>query len=124
MMLRRTWVAVLAFALVGHAFAAGRTRHVEPTPIDAAAFEQLVGALKSESFAGGKLDYLRAIHGLYLFNGAQATEVLGTFDFWNDRLDGLRLILPANSATVGAILRYFEAAPDLYKSEARRILRL
>ena len=114
-------VTLLLAAGVAHGASSHRT---QPRLIDQERFVQLLAAIDDEKFADGKLTQLRITQGLYLFSGAQAVAVLGSFEFWNDRLEGLRLILPADSACVGAILRYFEAAPDSYRSEARRILRL
>lgn len=95
-----------------------------PRPIPADVFAQLFDAMKGESFPDGKLEKLRAITGgkRYLFDSGQAITVLGLFSFWNDRLEALRLLPLVDAASARAVRRYFEPAPDAYRSEAQRIL--
>lgn len=126
-MAMRTLVA--AIMLTGVATTALAVPHVQPRPprpIDAATFVQLVDAVKRESFVDGKLEHLRSVAGgkRYLFTGGQVIALLDAFTFWTDRIEALRLlpVLDRNNATI--VARYFNSAPPITRTEARRILSL
>jgi hypothetical protein len=120
----RPIVAVLLVAVAADAIAMPYVQPRPPRPVPAEVFAQLVDAMRGESFPDGKLERLRAVSGgkRYLFDSGQAITVLDLFAFWNDRLEALRLLPLVDAASARAVRRYFESAPDAYRSEAQRIL--
>lgn len=120
----RPLFAALLLAVAADASAMPYVQPRPPRPIPADVFAQLVDAMTAESFPDGKLEKLRAVAGgkRYLFDGGQAISVLHLFSFWNDRLAALRLLPLVDAASARAVRRYFESAPDGYRSEAQRIL--
>ncbi len=118
--------ATLVLVLSGSAGAVPFVRRRPPVPIDAATFAQLVEATKAEAFPDGKLAQIRNVAAgrRYLFTGPQIVTLLELFTFWYDRVEALRLTSPSDAQNAAAVLRYFEPAPGLARSEARRILGL
>lgn len=119
--------ALAALLLVVAAADAVATPYVQPRPprpIPADVFAQLVDAVKAEDFPDGKIERLRAVSGgkLYLFTSSQAITILELFTFWTDRVTALRLLPLVDGKHAAAVLRYFDAAPEVVRSEARAIL--
>ncbi len=123
---RRSWMimTVVLFAVSPQLSYGKPWRTRSPTPIDAETFQRLWTAVQAEPFADGKLEQLRAVAGgnRYTFAGPQAVALLRGFNFWSDRLQALRLLPVVNFDEAGAVVAYFDSAPALLRSEARRIL--
>ena len=120
----RTLAVALCLSAVTQAWAAPYRKLRPPERIDATTFSQLVDAVKAERFSDDKLGRLREVAGgrSYLFSGAQVLTLLPLFVYWLDRTAALRLLPLADREDAPAVLRYFEPAPALVRSEVRTLL--
>lgn len=122
--------APILLVLAFFAFSTGAdARQCFPHPprlIDPVTFDQLLGAVKAEPFADGKLERISAVAGGrgYLFTSGQVVELLDAFTFWIDRLAALRLLPLIDYNHALAVLGYFDPAPATIRSEAKRVLDL
>ena len=123
------WLSLLMLVLgATSAQAVPTLRRPQPPqrPITAADFGELLAAVNAEPFGNAKLECLRAVNGSrsYSFDGQQALALLGSFEFWVERVEALRLlpIIDRDRASVDAVRLFFEGAPALLRAEAQRVL--
>jgi hypothetical protein len=120
----RMIAAALLLLFATHALATPARPFRPPRVIDPTALGHLVDAIKAETFTDGKIGRLREVAGgrAYLFTGSQTLTLLPLFTYWTDRVEALRLLSLADPQEAPRVLRYFDPAPELLRSEARTIL--
>lgn len=125
-MVRSSILLVLAFFAFSTVASARPCFPRPPRPIDPVTFDQLLGAVNAEPFADGKLKRISAVAGgkSYLFTSGQVVALLASFTFWIERLAALRLLPLIDYNHALAVLRYFDDAPAIIRSEAKRALGL